>query len=232
MKYPIGIQNFSKIRNDGYVYVDKTAIVYELANSGSYYFLSRPRRFGKSLLLSTMEAYFAGEKELFKGLSIERLEQEWVKHPILHLDLNTEKYDTPEALNGMLNDFLAKREAIYGSSASEVSFGLRFQGIIQRAFEKTGRRVVILVDEYDKPLLQAIGNDELQKEYRDTLKAFYGALKSCDKYIRFAFLTGVTKFGKVSVFSDLNNLVDLSLDKRYSDICGITEEELHKKLNE
>ncbi len=232
MKYPIGIQNFGEIRRDGYAYVDKTALMYKLVSEGKYYFLSRPRRFGKSLFLSTLEAYFEGQKELFEGLAVSLLEKEWVKHPILHLDLNAAKYDTAEALYNMLDDFLAKEEDKYGRAETERSFGLRFMGVIRRAFEKTGCRVVILIDEYDKPMLQAIGNDALQTEYRNTLKAFYGALKSCDRYIRFAFLTGVTKFGKVSVFSDLNNLEDISPLPQYSTICGISEEELHRDFDE
>ncbi|MBQ3631945.1 MAG: AAA family ATPase, partial [Prevotella sp.] len=227
MKYPIGIQNFGEVRRDGYAYVDKTALMYKMVTEGKYYFLSRPRRFGKSLMLSTLEAYFEGEKELFDGLYVAEHEKEWRRHPIMHLDLNAEKYDTVEALDNMLNDFLTKEEDKYGRAESERSFGLRFQGIIRRAYEQTGTRVVILVDEYDKPLLQAIGKEELQTEYRNTLKAFYGALKSCDRYIRFAFLTGVTKFGKVSVFSDLNNLKDISMLPAYSNICGITEKELY-----
>lgn len=225
-KYPIGIQNFEKIRKDGYVYVDKTALVYKLVNTGSYYFLSRPRRFGKSLLLSTIEAYLQGKRELFEGLAIERLEKEWTKHPILHLDLNTEKYDTPEALTNKLNITLSIWEKIYGSVGYENTLASRFEGIIQRACEQTGERVVILVDEYDKPMLQAIGRPDLQEAYRNTLKAFYGALKSKDGCIKFAMLTGVTKFGKVSVFSDLNNLKDISMRNDYANICGISEEEL------
>ena len=232
MKYPIGIQNFGEIRRDGYAYVDKTALMYKLVSEGKYYVLSRPRRFGKSLFLSTLEAYFEGQKELFEGLAVSLLEKEWVKHPILHLDLNAAKYDTAEALYNMLDDFLAKEEDKYGRAETERSFGLRFMGVIRRAFEKTRCRVVILIDEYDKPMLQAIGNDALQTEYRNTLKAFYGALKSCDRYIRFAFLTGVTKFGKVSVFSDLNNLEDISPLPQYSTICGISEEELHRDFDE
>ena len=231
MKYPIGIQNFEKIRRDGYAYVDKTALMYKMVHEGSYYFLSRPRRFGKSLFLSTLEAYFDGQKELFEGLAVSRLETEWLCHPILHLDLNAAKYDDIEALNVILNVALSEWESRYGNSDAETTFSTRFMGVIRRAFEKTGRRVVILVDEYDKPMLQAIGNDALQTEYRNTLKAFYGALKSCDRYIRFAFLTGVTKFGKVSVFSDLNNLEDLSLLPQYNTICGISEEELHHQFD-
>ena len=228
MKYPIGIQNFDKIRTDGYVYVDKTAFIYKLANEGCYYFLSRPRRFGKSLLLSTMEAYFLGQKELFEDLAISKLEKDWKSYPIMHIDLNTEMYNTVEALSNKLNIVLSEWESLYGVNPNERSLATRFEGVIRRASEKTGSQVVILVDEYDKPLLQAIGNNELQDEYRAVLKAFYGALKSCDRYIRFAFLTGVTKFGKVSVFSDLNNLTDISMLPQFVDICGVTERELHK----
>ena len=228
MKYPIGIQNFEKIRKDGFVYVDKTALIYQIVSEGSYYFLSRPRRFGKSLLLSTFEAYFQGKKELFEGLAISKLEKNWNAFPILHLDLNTEKYDSVTALENKLNLALSEWEGLYGNNPNERSLSTRFEGVIRRAAEHTGKQAVILVDEYDKPMLQAIGNNELQKEYRSSLKAFYGALKSCDKYIRFAFLTGVTKFGKVSVFSDLNNLTDLSFDEDYTSLCGITENELHE----
>ena len=228
MKYPIGIQNFEKIRTEGFVYIDKTAFVYKLASEGCYYFLSRPRRFGKSLLISTMEAYFHGKKDLFEGLAISKLEKEWHKYPVMHLDLNTEMYNTTEALNNKLNLALSEWEGLYGSNPNERSLGTRFEGVIRRASEKTCSQVVILVDEYDKPLLQAIGNKQLQDDYRNILKAFYGALKSADKYIRFAFLTGVTKFGKVSVFSDLNNLTDISFDRRYSAICGVMEAELHE----
>ena len=232
MKYPIGIQNFGEIRRDGYAYVDKTALLYQLVQEGKYYFLSRPRRFGKSLFLSTLEAYFDGQKALFDGLAVSRLETEWLRHPILHLDLNTEKYDTREALENKLRSFLALWEKKYQvPNDGQPSLGIRFEDLIRNVSEQTGLRVVILVDEYDKPMLQAIGNDALQTEYRNTLKAFYGALKSCDRYIRFAFLTGVTKFGKVSVFSDLNNLFDLSFDQRFSGLCGISEQELHDNFD-
>ncbi len=227
MIYPIGIQNFEKLRNDGYVYVDKTAHIHRLATTGSYYFLSRPRRFGKSLLVSTMYAYFSGRKELFEGLAMERLEQKWTQHPILHLDLNTEDYRSEESLNRRLDNTLSQWEQLYGTGEKEESLSLRFEGIVRRAYEKTGERVVILVDEYDKPMLQAISNDELQAKFRSTLKAFYSVLKTQDRYIKFGFLTGVTKFGKVSVFSDLNNLQDISMLPMYADICGISEKEMH-----
>ena len=231
-KYPIGIQNFEKIRKDGYFYIDKTALVYQLVKSGSYYFLSRPRRFGKSLLISTLEAYFQGKKELFQGLAIEKLEKDWVKRPILHIDLNTEKYENPESLENILNDTVYKWEKIYGTEISETSLPLRFKGIIQRAYEQTGHRVAILVDEYDKPMLQAIGNEELQKSFRSTLQAFYSVIKTMDGCIKFTLLTGVTKFGKISVFSALNNLMDLSMWNEYNALCGITEQELHDNFEE
>ena len=230
--YPVGIQNFEKLRRDGYWYVDKTEQMYRLVTTGSYYFLSRPRRFGKSLLISTLEAYFQGKKELFEGLAVHELEKEWAEYPILHLDLNIGQYDTGQSLNDILNRSLVAWERQYGSDPAEVSLPLRFAGVVKRASEQTGRRVVILVDEYDKPMLQAIGNESLQDEYRNTLKPFYGVLKTMDGYIKFAFLTGVTKFGKVSVFSDLNNLMDISRDERYTDICGISEKELLDNFTE
>ena len=232
MKYPIGIQQFSELRSGDWVYVDKTALVYRLVDNGKYYFLSRPRRFGKSLLISTLKAYFEGRKDLFQGLAMEQLEQEWRVHPVLHLDLNIEKYASQESLDNILESNLVQWEKLYGADPSERSFSLRFAGIVRRAYEKTGERVVILVDEYDKPLLQSISNKALQDEYRATLKPFYGVLKTMDSCIRFALLTGVTKFGKVSVFSDLNNLNDISMDNRYTEICGISEKELHQYFNE
>lgn len=225
---PIGIQDFESLILDNYLYVDKTAIMYQLISTGRYYFLSRPRRFGKSLFLSTLKAYFLGKKELFRGLAVENLEKEWVEYPVLHLDLNTANYIDRNALVNRLSSTLNQWEDKYGSDARDIDLGTRFEGIIRRAYEKTGRRVVILVDEYDKPMLHAIGNEELQNEYRSMLKGFYGVLKSMDSYIRFAFLTGVTKFSKVSIFSDLNNLNDISLGDDYSSICGISEEELHR----
>ena len=231
MKYPLGIQTFENIRTDGYLYMDKTALVYELVKGGKYYFLSRPRRFGKSLLISTLEAYFQGRKELFRGLAIEQLEKDWTQYPVLHLDLNAEKYTTSEALTSLLATQLCYWENTYGSSTAENTLSERFKGIIRRAYEQTGQKVVILVDEYDKPLLQTFGNKELQDDYRATLKAFYGVEKTMDGYIQFAFFTGVTKFSKVSVFSDLNNLTDITMDRRYAEICGFTEQEIHARLD-
>ncbi len=232
MKYPIGIQNFEKIRREGYVYVDKTALIHRLVNEGSYYFLSRPRRFGKSLLISTLDAYLSGKKELFKGLAMESLEKDWTEYLIFHLDLNVGEYKTEESLYEKLNAFLGPLEDQYGTLPSLHEAGQRFEYVIGQAYKKTGKRIVILVDEYDKPLLATIANPGLQDSFRTTLKAFYGVLKSMDGCIKFALLTGVTKFGKVSVFSDLNNLIDLSTSRRYQSICGITKDEIAEYFDE
>ncbi len=232
MKYPIGIQDFEDLQRNGYAYVDKTNFVYKLADEGKYYFLSRPRRFGKSLFLSTLEAYFQGKKELFKGLAIYDLETEWKKYPIFHIDLNTANFREKDSLYMVLNDYLTTWECKYGTRESEATLALRFKGVIARAAEKEGCGVVILIDEYDKPILQTMRDPELQAEHRAQLKAFYSVLKTQDRYIKFAFLTGVTKFGKVSVFSDLNNLTDISMDHRYISICGMTEKELLTNFKE
>ena len=232
MKYPIGIQDFEDLQRNGYAYVDKTNFVYKLADEGKYYFLSRPRRFGKSLFLSTLEAYFQGKKELFEGLAIYDLETEWKKYPIFHIDLNTANFREKDSLYAVLNDYLTTWECKYGTRESEATLALRFKGVIARAAEKEGCGVVILIDEYDKPILQTLRAPELQAEHRAQLKAFYSVLKTQDRYIKFAFLTGVTKFGKVSVFSDLNNLTDISMDHRYISICGMTEKELLTNFKE
>lgn len=232
MKYPIGIQDFEDLQRNGYAYVDKTNFVYKLADEGKYYFLSRPRRFGKSLFLSTLEAYFQGKKELFEGLAIYDLETEWKKYPIFHIDLNTANFREKDSLYTVLNDYLTTWECKYGTRESEATLALRFKGVIARAAEKEGCGVVILIDEYDKPILQTLRDPELQAEHRAQLKAFYSVLKTQDRYIKFAFLTGVTKFGKVSVFSDLNNLTDISMDHRYISICGMTEKELLTNFKE
>ena len=232
MKYPIGIQDFEDLQRNGYAYVDKTNFVYKLADDGKYYFLSRPRRFGKSLFLSTLEAYFQGKKELFEGLAIYDLETEWKKYPIFHIDLNTANFREKDSLYTVLNDYLTTWESKYGTRESEATLALRFKGVIARAAEKEGCGVVILIDEYDKPILQTLRDPELQAEHHAQLKAFYSVLKTQDRYIKFAFLTGVTKFGKVSVFSDLNNLTDISMDHRYISICGMTEKELLTNFKE
>ncbi|MDR3252818.1 MAG: ATP-binding protein, partial [Tannerella sp.] len=224
-KLPTGIQDFEKLRTGNYLYVDKTAYVYSLTRGGTPYFLGRPRRFGKSLLLSTLKAYFLGKKELFEGLAIAGLEKDWTKYPVLHFDL-IDEISSLSDMEAVLHDALTKFERTYGSEASEQILSLRFKGVIQRAYEQTGKKVVVLIDEYDKPLLSTMDNPALNEEVRKALKGFYGVLKSSDAYLRFVMLTGVTKFSKVSVFSDLNQLVDISMNKQYAGICGISEEEL------
>ena len=232
MLYPIGIQNFEKLREGGYVYVDKTSLIHKLANSGTYYFLSRPRRFGKSLLISTMEAYFRGKKELFRGLALEKLEKDWTEYPVLHLDLNGISYNSEDVLDQVLNAKLSAWETEFGICAKSTIPGLRFQNIIDAAYSYTGHQVVILIDEYDKPIVDNLGNTKLTDYYRKTLQGFYSVLKAKDGQIRFGFLTGVSKIGKLSVFSTLNNLRDISMDSEYSDICGISEDDLHKYFDE
>ena len=235
-KLPLGVQSFEKLRRDGYLYIDKTSFLWQLVQVSSPYFLSRPRRFGKSLFLSTLAAYFRGQKELFKNLYLEKAEEEqaaqenrtpWQAYPVLYLDFNTENYNDENSMHTILHTHLSQWEKQYEADTSEQTFSSRFKGIIQRAYHQTGKQVVILVDEYDKPLLQTMGvNEELNEHYRNTLKAFYSVIKTCDEYIRFSFLTGVTKFSKISIFSDLNNLRDISMEKQYAGLCGITQTEL------
>jgi len=226
MRYPIGLQTFADAITKDYLYIDKTEYVYRLAHGSKVYFLSRPRRFGKSMFLSTLDAYFRGEKELFKGLKIEKLEKEWESYPVLHIDLSGENYSNEDAIELHLNNTLASWERIYGTQPSEKTLSSRFKGIIERAHEQTGKQVVILIDEYDKPLTEALNNDALNEKFRNELRAFYGVLKSADVHIRFAMLTGVSKFSKISIFSDLNQLKDISLSPQYQAICGFTDEEL------
>ena len=232
MLYPIGIQNFEDLRRSEYVYVDKTALIYRLVSTGKYYFLSRPRRFGKSLLISTMDAYFSGKKELFKGLAIEQLEKDWIEYPVLHLDLNSSKYINPVDLDVVLDQQLNNWEAEYGIARKYDDCSARMNDVIDAACRKTGRKVVILIDEYDKPIVNNLGNEALVDYYRKTLQGFYSVLKAKDGQIKFGFLTGVSKIGKLSVFSSLNNLKDISMVKEYADICGISEKELHDNFDE
>ena len=232
MLYPIGIQSFEKIRTGGFVYVDKTELIYSLAASGQYYFLSRPRRFGKSLLVSTMETYFSGRKELFEGLAMASLEKDWVSYPVLHLDLTGAAYLSVDELYSKLNSFLSKYEERYEIRTGEHVASVRFENIIDTAYRKTGQKVVILIDEYEKPIIDNIDNPELMEQFRRELQGFYSVIKGKDNAIRFAFLTGVTKLGKMSIFSGLNNLNDISMDARYADICGISEQELKSYFDE
>ena len=226
MLYPIGIQSFEKIRRDGYCYIDKTAKIYELVKTGSYYFLSRPRRFGKSLLVSTLEAYFQGKKELFDGLAMQELEKDWETYPVLHLDFSGVTYDSKDTLLKTIDQKLSGWEEQFGITDTSGIPGLRFQKVIDAAYAKTGRQTAVLIDEYDKPIIDNLDNPDLQEYCRDVLQGFYSVLKAKDRYVRFGFLTGVTKIGKLSVFSGLNNLRDISMLPQYADICGISKKDL------
>lgn len=234
MKYPIGIQTFSQIIEQGFVYVDKTDMVYSLATEGKVYFLSRPRRFGKSLLLSTLRAYFEGRKELFRGLKIEALEKDWHPHTVFHFDFNGINFTLVGALEACIEGYLTEWEEEYDIKPGvDFNLGSRFEKILKAAYERSGRGAVVLVDEYDKPLLDVLEQDpNLMNQNRETLKAFYSVFKRADAYLRFVFLTGVTKFSQVSVFSGFNQPKDISLYDRYEALCGITEEELHSLFAE
>ncbi len=233
MLYPIGIQDFENVRRDGFVYVDKTALIYNLSHgSGKYFFLSRPRRFGKSLLVSTMEAYFSGKKELFEGLAIADLEKDWIQYPVLRMDLSGKSYDSPEVLQQVFDDYLSRWEKKYGIENKYTVPGIRFGQVIEAAYVQTGQRAVILIDEYDKPIMENLGDEDLSDVFRSQLQGFYSVMKAKDAFIKFGFLTGVTKIGKLSVFSGLNNLKDISMDARYTDICGISGKDLKKYFSE
>ena len=226
-KCPVGIQTFDKIRQLDMLYVDKTEYVYELTHEYSYCFLSRPRRFGKSLLTSTIQCYFEGRKELFKGLAIEQLEKEWGKHPVLHFDMSTAKHLDREGLEQELSGILTDYEAIYGKGeADQTKLNQRLMGLIKRAYRQTGQKVVVLIEEYDAPLLDVAHKEGLLDELRQVMRNFYSPLKACDPYLRFVFLTGITKFSQTSIFSELNNLKNLSMMPRYAAVCGISKEEL------
>lgn len=226
MKYPIGIQKFERLREENYVYVDKTALMYDLVTTKACCFLSRPRRFGKSLLMSTLEAYFQGRKELFKGLAIEELEKDWISYPVIHIDLNNGDFTSVDSLRESLSYQLKCIEQQFGVEKESDFLGFRFEGIIRQINKKFGRKVVILIDEYDKPMLEVVNDELAQEEYRKVLKPFYGTLKKIEEGIRFIFLTGVTKFAKLNIFSDLNQVNDISLMTEYDTICGITSQEV------
>ena len=226
LRYPIGMQTFSKIIEEGYTYVDKTAYIKPLLSQGQFIFLSRPRRFGKSLLLSTLKAYFEGRRDLFKGLAADSMDLDWTPSPVLRFDLNAENFSLENGLVSLLNRLLGEYEKQYGITAEADTLAGRFSQLIRKVAESTGRKVVILIDEYDKPLLEIEQNKELFEKNQRILKGFFGNLKSMDEYIRFAFITGVARFSKVSIFSDLNNLKDISIADAYADICGWSEQEL------
>ncbi|MDR3180513.1 MAG: AAA family ATPase, partial [Prevotellaceae bacterium] len=225
-KLPIGIQDFEDLRTNGYLYVDKTAYVHSLATMGKPYFLGRPRRFGKSLFLSTLKAYFLGKKELFDGLAIAELEKDWTEYPVFHIDINRTVYKNPQTFENSLNVILNEYDAAWDIKTDFVDASLHFDQLISAACKQANRKVVVLIDEYDKPLVNTMDEPELNEELRKILKNFYGVLKSADAHLRFVLLTGVTKFSKVSVFSDLNHLQDISMDENYAGICGISESEL------
>ena len=236
MKYPIGIQSFEQIRNDGYVYVDKTDLIYQLVTTGKIYFLSRPRRFGKSLLVSTLEHYFLGHKELFKGLAIEQLEQDWLEYPVFHIDFNGDDFTQEGILQKRIEDYVGNWEDIYGKAPHAQTTGNRFAYVLEQAHKQTGRRAVVLIDEYDKPILDVLDsgyrtqqNGEeilLEEQHRNILKGFYSVFKGADAHLKFVLLTGVTKFSQVSVFSGFNQPADISMVEDFEALCGITTEEL------
>ena len=243
MKYPIGIQSFDRIREDGFVYVDKTDMVYSLVHEGSIYFLSRPRRFGKSLLVSTLACYFQGRRELFDGLAIASLEKDWLTYPIFRIDFNGGPYTQPGILEATLESYIAKWEVVYGKDPLDTTLTDRFRGVLRRAYEQTGLRAVVLIDEYDKPILDvldtgastlnSVGRERmLEDQHRELLAAFYSTFKGADEYLKFVLLTGVTKFSQVSVFSGFNQPKDISMDKRYETLCGITPEEMERYFAE
>ena len=242
MKYPIGIQDFESIVNGGYVYVDKTALIYKMVTEGKIYFLSRPRRFGKSLLVSTLEAYFRGKKDLFKGLAIDDLEKEWAEYPVFHLDFNGEDYTKSGKLEEKIVGAIETWEAEYGRDPYKKALGDRLIYVLAQAAKRYGRRAVVLIDEYDKPLLDVLdtgmtidieGNRLLLEDHhRNLLKGFYSVFKAADADLQFVLLTGVTKFSQVSVFSGFNQPSDISLDARYESLCGITEEEMYRYFAE
>ena len=231
-KCPLGIQTFSEVREGDYIYIDKTDMVYRMTQSFKYVFLSRPRRFGKSLLASTLHSYFAGKKELFKGLAIEKLETEWAEHPVLHFDMSLGKHMDKEQLERFLGGRLAFEERKYGIDNPAADINDRLTNLIVAAYEKTGRQAVVLIDEYDAPLLDVVHEDELLPQLRQVMRNFYSPLKACDPYLRFVFLTGITKFSQMSIFSELNNLKNVSMMPEYAGICGITEEELTGQLSD
>ena len=232
-KCPLGVQTFEKVISEDLLYVDKTQYIYSLAQNYSCVFLSRPRRFGKSLLASTLHSYFSGKKELFKGLAIERLETEWAEHPVLHFDMSTAKHMDKETLEQELNGKLSDYEEIYGKSKTgKTKLNQRLESLIVNAYAQTGSKVVVIIDEYDAPLLDVVHEDEQLPQLRQVMRNFYSPLKACDPYLRFVFLTGITKFSQMSIFSELNNLKNISMMPEYAGICGITEEELTGQLSD
>ena len=227
-RYPLGIQTFQKIIEENMLYVDKTELIYKLTQSYSYVFLSRPRRFGKSLLVSTLASYFRGEKDLFKGLAIERLEKQWKKHPVIHLSLASVKEIEPEKIRSLLNGLLAEQEKFYGIASASDTLGGRLKNLITSCYEKYGEKVVVILDEYDAPLLNVLHDEERVKEVRQLMRTLYAPLKDCDPYLRFVFITGISKFSQLSIFSEINNLKVISMMPEYATLCGFTQQEIEE----
>ncbi|WP_029425874.1 PD-(D/E)XK nuclease superfamily protein [Bacteroides finegoldii] len=230
--YPIGIQTFSEIREKNYLYIDKTEYVYRMTHFAKYVFLSRPRRFGKSLLTSTLHSYFSGRKDLFQGLAMERLEKDWTEYPVLHFDMSMAKHVDKERLERLLDFMLSDYERTFGLDTTVGDANLRLTRLIKCAYEKTGRQVVVLIDEYDAPLLDVVHEKENLGILRNIMRNFYSPLKACDPYLKYVFLTGITKFSQLSIFSELNNIKNISLDEPYAAICGITEDEMLTQMKE
>ena len=231
--YPVGIQTFKEIRKRDLLYIDKTEYIYRMTHSGGkYFFLGRPRRFGKSLLVSTFESYFSGKKELFEGLAIEKLEKDWTAYPVLHFDMSGGKHMEKEQLEGYLDYILKEHEATWGISIPPKDANTRLIELVTTAYEKSGKQVVVLIDEYDAPMLDAAHEKEYLDKLRNVMRNFYSPLKMCEPMLRFVFLTGITKFSQVSIFSELNNITNVSMRKEYAGICGITEQELLTQMQE
>lgn len=231
MLYPLGIQTFSEIRNRNMLYVDKTAYVYRLASSGKFFFLSRPRRFGKSLLVSTFQSYFEGKKELFKGLAIEQLEHDWNEYPVLHFDMSGGKHMNKEQLNRYLLYILKSNEERFGVNTDSTDPNIRLSNLINSIYQQTGKQVVVLIDEYDAPLLDVVHQEEDLGALRQIMRNFFSPLKLSEPYLRFVFITGITKFSQLSIFSELNNIKNISMDEPYAGICGITKDELLTQMS-
>ena len=232
VNYPIGIQTFDKIRQGGYLYIDKTKYIYEITHPGQYVFLSRPRRFGKSLLMSTFDSYFRGRKDLFKGLAIEKLEKDWTEYPVLHFDLSDIKKGTVEDFGENVNSSLASMEGEFGIAKTSDNPGTRLKDLVERIYNKTGKQVVLLFDEYDAPLLTVLHDPERLETMRTELQSFYSPIKKLDPYLRIVFITGITKFSQLSIFSQLNNLNNISMLPQYAAMCGITIKELEDNFQE
>lgn len=230
--YPIGIQTFSEIREKNYLYIDKTEYVYRMTHFAKYVFLNRPRRFGKSLLTSTLHSYFSGRKDLFQGLAMERLEKEWIEYPVLHFDMSMAKHVDKERLERLLDFMLSDYERTFGLDTTAGDANLRLTRLIKCAYEKTGKKVVVLIDEYDAPLLDVVHEKENLGVLRNIMRNFYSPLKACDPYLKYVFLTGITKFSQLSIFSELNNIKNVSMDEPYAAICGITEDEMLTQMKE